>query len=171
MDIDKYSYLWEQGNYDNVLIKGNLGYTIFNKVKNSFLIMENEVLSKQVIDRMLQNGNPIYESITDLKDNCNPINIIGQPSKAEDFSIKRYKLSIQWSKNSSLITQVKNLKDAFSIVKDKSNQELLEIARKYGKWHFDTLYLDKGKMDEILYLGKESGLDIILEYDDLKEIF
>lgn len=171
MNINDYGYLWDKGCYDNVLIKGNLGYIIFNRVNNSLIAIENEVLSRQIINKMLENGNPIYESIQNLMCNNKPINIVGQPSKPEEFPIKRYKLSIKWSREISLVVQVKKLKDVFPVVKDKSNQELLEIAKKYEIWHFDTLYLDKDRTKEIQRLGKESQLDIILDYDDLKEVF
>ena len=171
MNMDKYKYLWEKGNYDNILIKGNVGYIIFNRVDNSLLTIENEILNEQIIKKMLDNGNLIYKSIKDLKNNAKPINIVGQPSEAEEFPIKRYKLSIQWSENTSLTTQIKTVKKVFPVVKDRTNQELFEIARKYKKWHFDTLYLDKDKVKEFIQLGEKYGLDIIIEQDDLKEVF
>ena len=171
MNTDKYKYLWEKGNYDNVLIKGNVGYIIFNRINNSLLTIENEILNEQIIKKMLDNGNPIYKSIKDMKNNAKPINNVGQPSKAEDFPIKRYKLSIQWTENTSLITQIKTVKKVFPAIKDRTNQELFEIARKYKKWHFDTLYLDKDKVKEFIQLGEKYGLDIIIEEDDLKEVF
>ena len=120
---------------------------------------------------MLQNGNPIYASIEDLKNNCNPVNIIGRPSEAEDFSIKRYKLSIQWSKSIPLYIQIKNLKIAFPVIKSISNQELLKRAKDCNRWHFDTVYLDEIKKNEILKTVKERQLNIIIELDDLKDIF
>ena len=156
--MDKYKYLWEKGNYDNILIKGNVGYIIFNRVDNSLLTIENEILNEQIIKKMLDNGNLIYKSIKDLKNNAKPINIVGQPSEAEEFPIKRYKLSIQWSENTSLTTQIKTVKKVFPVVKDRTNQELFEIARKYKKWHFDTLYLDKDKVKEFIQLGEKYSL-------------
>ena len=50
MNMDKYKYLWEKGNYDNVLIKGNVGYIIFNKVNNSLLTIENEIFNEKIIN-------------------------------------------------------------------------------------------------------------------------
>ena len=94
---------------------------------------------------MLHSGNPIYETIEDLKNNCRPVNIIGQPSEAEDFSIKRYKLSIQWSKSISLYIQIRNLKIVFPVIKSIPNQELLKRAKDCNKWHFDTEYLNEIK--------------------------
>lgn len=40
---------------------------------------------------------------------------------------------------------MKGLKEAFAIVEERTNQELLEIARSNESWHFDTLYLDENK--------------------------
>ena len=128
-------------------------------------------LKAKSLKKMLQNGNPIYASIEDLKNNCNPVNIIGRPSEAEDFSIKRYKLSIQWSKSIPLYIQIKNLKIAFPVIKSISNQELLKRAKDCNRWHFDTVYLDEIKKNEILKTVKERQLNIIIELDDLKDIF
>lgn len=169
MDISKYSHLWE--NYDNVLVKTKLGYSIVDKVKFTMIAIENEKIEAEIIRKMLQNGNPIYESIKVLKENGNPINIVGSPSEADDFPVKRYKLSIQWSKNTPIVAQVKKLKIAFPVVNVKSNQELLKIAKNQERWHFDTVYLDSVKKNEILQCGKEKQLNIVIEPDDLKESF
>ena len=120
---------------------------------------------------MLQNGNPIYASIDNLKNNCSPVNIIGQPSEAEDFSIKRYKLFIQWSKSIPLCVQIKSLKMVFPVVRAISDQGLLKRAKDCDKWHFDTVYLDEIKKNEILQTAKDRQLNIVIELDDLKEIF
>lgn len=169
MDIRKYSYLWK--NYDNVLVKTRLGYSIVDKVKFTMLAIKNEKIEAEIIKKMLQNGNPIYESIKVLKENGSPINIVGQPSDPEDFPVKRYKLSIQWSKSTPIVAQVKNLKIAFPVVNVKSNYELLKIAKNHERWHFDTVYLDSVKKDELLQCGKEKQLNIIIEPDDLTESF
>lgn len=135
------------------------------------LVIENEKLAAEIIRKMLQNGNPIYESINVLVDYGDPINWVGKPSEIEEFPIRRYKISIQWSKSKSLIEQIKNLKVAFPIVKIKSNQELLEIAKTQDQWHFDTVYLDSLKKDELIHMGKDKQLNIIIETDNLKESF
>lgn len=169
MDINKYSYLWE--NHDNVLVKTTMGYSIVNKRELTMFCLENEKIEEEIIKKMLQNGNPIYASIKDLKDNGSPMNIVGLLWKAEEFPVKRYKISIKWSENVPLIIQIKNLKNVFPVVKVKSNQELLEIAKTYDTWQFDIAYLDLAGKNELLKRGKEKQLAIIIEPDDLKDSF
>lgn len=168
-DVDKYCYLWQD--FNNVLVKSNFGYSIIDKKKFKIFVIENEKIESGIIKNMLHNGNPIYETIEDLKNNCSPVNIIGQPSEAEDFLIKRYKLSIQWSKSIPLYFQIRNLKMVFPVVKSIPNQELLKRAKDCNKWHFDTAYLDEIKKNELLQTAKDRQLNIVIELDDLKEIF
>lgn len=169
MDSNRYSYLWE--NNDNVLVKSKYGYSIVDRKKCKMFLIENEKIEAEIIQNMLRNGRPIYKSIEELKNNASPINIIGQPSEHEDFSIKRYKLSVRWLKNIPLSIQIKNLKVAFPIVNTISNQELLNIAKNYEEWCFDTVYLDKFERNKLLKIGQEKQLKIIIQLDDLKEFF
>jgi hypothetical protein len=143
LDIDKYCYLWQD--FNNVLVKSKFGSSIIDKRKFKIFVIENEKIENEIVKNMLHSGNPIYETIEDLKNNCRPVNIIGQPSEAEDFSIKRYKLSIQWSKSISLYIQIRNLKIVFPVIKSIPNQELLKRAKDCNKWHFDTEYLNEIK--------------------------
>lgn len=120
---------------------------------------------------MLQRGVPVFESVVQLRNNCPPINKVGQPTKADDFPVKRYKVFIEWSKDIPLVTQVKELKKAFSIVNEQSNQVLLQIARDQERWQFDLLYLDESKKKEILKHAEEHNLQIVFELDELREFY
>lgn len=171
MDIRQYEYLWTNEKYDYVLVKEKMGYSIVERTMNGFLLIENEVLHNEIVEKMLQKGVPVFESAFHLQNNCQPINIVGQPTKADDFPVKRYKLFIEWSKAIPLIVQVKELKKAFSIVKKQSNRELLEIARNSERWQFDLLCLDENQKKEILKLAEVHNLKIVFELDDLREIF
>lgn len=168
-DADKYCYLWQD--FDNVLVKSKFGYSIIDKKELKIFVIENEKIESEIIKNMLHNGNPIYETIEDLMNNCSPVNIIGQPSEAEDFLVKRYKLGIQWSKSTPLHIQIKNLKIVFPVVRSMPNQELLKRAKDCDKWYFDTVYLDENKKNDLLQTAKDRQLNIVIELDDLKETF
>lgn len=169
MDISQYDYLWANDKYDYVLVKTSTGYLIVNRFTNGVLLIEDENLTKQIEEKMLQKGVPIFESGSHLMNNCAPINIVGQPTKRDDFPVKRYKLIIEWEKNIPLVVQVKGLKEAFAIVKKQSNQELLEIARSNERWQFDTLYLDESKKTEIVKIAEKHRLKILIELDEIRE--
>ena len=171
MDISQYEYLWTNENYDYVLVKTALGYWVINRITNEVLLTENEKLEKEIIDKMLQRGVPIYQSHKDLLNGCAPINIVGQPTMPDDFPVKRYKVYIEWSKDIPFVVQVKEFKRAFLKSNDQSNQELLNIARNNEKWQFDILYLDENKKTEIVKLAEEHGLKVVFELDELIEQF
>lgn len=171
MDIRQYDYLWTDEKRDYVLVKGMTGYSIIDRTTDRFLLIENEVLHNEIVEKMLQKGIPVFESVLHLQNNSQPINIVGQPTKADDFPVKRYKLFVEWSKATPLIVQVKKLKKTFPIIKKQSNQQLLEIARNSERWQFDLLYLDKNQKTEILKLAEAHNLQIIFEPDELREIF
>lgn len=169
MDLKQYEYLWTNPNYDYVLVKTTLGYLIVNRVTDGVLLMENEKLAREIEEKMLQKGVPIFESSKHLQDNCESINVVGQPTQADDFPEKRYKVFIEWAKDKSLVAQVKELKKVFSVVNDQSNQELLGIARSSKRWQFDTLYLFEEQKQELINRAKEHGLKICFEIDELRE--
>jgi len=168
MDISQYEYLWTNDNYNYVLVKTSTGYLIVDRFTNGVLLIEDEKLAYQIEEKMLQRGVPIFESGSNLMNDCAPINIVGQPARRDDFPIKRYKLVIEWTKSIPLAIQVKGLKAAFAIVESQSNQELLEIARNNERWQFDTLYLDESKKTEIMKLAEKHRLKIVIELDELK---
>lgn len=169
MDISQYDYLWTNEKYDYVLVKSSTGYLIVNRFTGGVLLIEDRSHAKQVEEKMLQKGVPIFESGSHLMNNCAPINIVGQPTKRDDFPVKRYKLIIEWTKSIPLVVQVKRLKKAFAIVNLKSSQELLEIARNNEKWTFDTLYLDESQKADIMKLAENHELKIVFELDELGE--
>lgn len=171
MDINQYMYLWTNENYDYVLVKGASGYSIMNHSANEMLLIENEKLANEIINRMLHRGVPVYNSFEDLVNKCAPINIVGQPSLPDDFPVKRYKVSIEWLDESPLVVQVKELKKAFLQGNSMSNQELLDIARNNKKWQFDMLYLDESQKAEIKSLAEKHGLKIVFDLDELREGF
>lgn len=171
MDISQYDYLWTNEKYDYVLVKDSTGYSIVGRTTNSFLLIENEKIAKEVVEKMLDKGVPVFESALQLRNNCPPINIVGQPFQAEDFPVKRYKVFIEWSKDVPLAVQVKEFKEAFPIVKKQSNQVLLENAKKYKRWQFDLLYLDESQKAEIMEHAKTYNLHIVFELDELREYF
>lgn len=171
MDISQYEYLWENEDYKYVLVKTTLGYLIINRITNEILLTENEKLENEIINKMLVQGVPIYQSHKDLLDNCPPINVVGQPTVPEDFPVKRYKVYIEWKKNISFIVQVKEFKNVFLKSNAPTNQQLLDIARNKEKWQFDILYLDEKQKVKITQLAEEHGLKISFELDELREEF
>lgn len=169
MDIGQYEYLWTNENYEYVLVKGDSGYSIENRISNEFLLLENEKLMQEIVEKMLFKGVPVYESGAHLMNHCPPINIVGQPTRADDFPVKRYKLLIAWSNEVPLYKQVKELKKLFPVVRSQSDQQLLNIARSYGKWQFDVRYLEESQKNDILEAAKAHGLCIVFELDELRE--
>ena len=133
MDITQYMYLWTNEKYDYVLVKGTIGSGIINRFTNKMLLIEDEKLENEIINRMLQRGVPVYNSYEDLANKFAPINIVGQPSLPDDFPVKRYKVSIGWSEETPLVVQMKEFKKVFLRSRSQSNQELLDIARNSTK--------------------------------------
>lgn len=171
MEFNQYAYLWTNENYDYVLVKETSGYMIMNRSANEMLLIEDEKLANEIINRMLQRGLPVYNSYEDLVNKCAPVNIVGQPSLPDDFPVKRYKVSIEWLEEPPLVVQVKELKKAFLQRNSMSNQELLDIARNSTKWQFDMLYLDEDQKAEMKSLAEKHGLKIVFELDELGEGF
>ena len=68
MEVEDYSYLWKEEKEDYVLIKPTVGdeileYAIINKKHHTMLVVEDNELAKKLIEKMLENGNKIYEDI------------------------------------------------------------------------------------------------------------
>lgn len=74
-------------------------------------------------------------------------------------------------KKHPVILSNKKSQNGFPVVKSIPNQELLKRAKDCNKWHFDTAYLDEIKKNELLQTAKDRQLNIVIELDDLKEIF
>lgn len=171
MDISQYEYLWENEDYEYVLVKTPLGYLVINRITNEGLLTENEKLENEIVNKMLSKGVPIYQSHKDMLDNRAPINVVGQPTVPEDFPVKRYKVYIEWVQNIPFVVQVKEFKKVFMKSNVPTNQELLDIARNKRKWKFDILYLDEKQKATITKLAEEHGLKVSFESDELREEF
>ena len=68
MEVEEYSYLWKEEKEDYVLVKPILGdeileYSIIDKKHQMMLVVEDDELEKKLIEKMLENGNKIYEDI------------------------------------------------------------------------------------------------------------
>ncbi len=68
MEVEEYSYLWKEEKEDYVLVKPILGdeileYSIIDKKHQMMLVVEDDELAKKLIEKMLENGNKIYEDI------------------------------------------------------------------------------------------------------------
>ncbi len=65
MNIDEYAYLWTTKKDEYVLVNTEYGYGIVNKQKQTVLSISDEELDKQLINKMLEEGNKLYENILD----------------------------------------------------------------------------------------------------------
>ncbi len=65
MNIDEYAYLWTTKKDEYVLVNTEYGYGIVNKKKQTVLSISDEELDKQLINKMLEEGNKLYENILD----------------------------------------------------------------------------------------------------------
>ena len=69
MNIQKYSYLWEEEKNNWALVNTDYGYAIVNIKTQSMLIVSDDALEKELISKMEEAGNSKYESILDVLDN------------------------------------------------------------------------------------------------------
>jgi hypothetical protein len=65
MDIEEFSFLWTTKKEEYVLVNTEFGYVIVNKKEKRVLCISDENLSKAVKQKMLAEGNNIYEDILD----------------------------------------------------------------------------------------------------------
>lgn len=63
MDIEKYSYLWNEKKSDYALVKSDFGYGIVDKKEKSMLLICDEELAQKIIIKMLESGNKVYDDI------------------------------------------------------------------------------------------------------------
>lgn len=63
MSIENYSYIWEEKKTDFVLVETDFGYGIINKKEQTMLLMSDEELEQKIVNKMLENGNEIYDDI------------------------------------------------------------------------------------------------------------
>ncbi len=65
MNIDEFKYLWTDKKSEFVLVHTEYGYGIVNKVEQTVLSISDEKIEDAVINRMLSEGNKIYDNILD----------------------------------------------------------------------------------------------------------
>ncbi len=65
MDINEYSYIWTTEKDEYVLVNTEYGYGIVNKKRQMVLSISNDELEKAIIQKMLDEGNKIYEDINE----------------------------------------------------------------------------------------------------------
>lgn len=63
MNLDEYKHLWETEKNDWVLVNTKYGYAIVNKRTQSALLVSDDELESAIINRMLKEGNAVYENI------------------------------------------------------------------------------------------------------------
>ncbi len=63
MSIENYSYLWNEKKADFVLVKTDVGYGIVDKKEKAMLLISDRELEQNIISKMLENGNKIYDNI------------------------------------------------------------------------------------------------------------
>lgn len=68
--LNKYSYIWESDKDRYVLLNDELGNSIFviNGEELMFFLIEDDALLDLIIGKMLESGNKVYNSITELKE-------------------------------------------------------------------------------------------------------
>lgn len=129
----------------------------------SFVIIENEDEYLKIVDKMLENGNPIYRSPNDIINNKSSINIIGEKTARKEFSVKKYNVFVEWSKGVPCLEQIKALKKAFPEVSCYTNKDLLEAARKCEKLMVISRYLSEREYQEYRNRGKNQNIIISME--------
>ena len=65
MNMDEFSFLWTTGKDAYVLVDTEFGYGIVNKKEQSVLSISDEDIYQAVIQKMLAEGNKIYDDILD----------------------------------------------------------------------------------------------------------
>ncbi|MCR5478246.1 MAG: hypothetical protein K6F27_00110 [Ruminococcus sp.] len=65
MNTAEYDYLWTTEKNNWVLVKSSYGYGIINKATQSMLMVYDDELEKELIERMLDEGCKTYDNIND----------------------------------------------------------------------------------------------------------
>ena len=65
MSTDEFRHVWESEKDDWVLVSTNYGYAVVNKRTQMALLVSDDELEKAIIQRMLEEGNRIYDNIND----------------------------------------------------------------------------------------------------------
>ena len=67
MNINEFKNMWTIDKEKYVLIKIENDYGIYNKVDKTGVIIEDDEIEKQVIDKMIKNGNLIVENLINFQ--------------------------------------------------------------------------------------------------------
>lgn len=69
-NINEYSYIWEEDKENYVLVSDEYGDGIFqiNGTELMFFLVEDDALAELIVDNMIKNGNKVYKSIIELKE-------------------------------------------------------------------------------------------------------
>lgn len=67
--LDEYSYIWQADKDKYVLLDDELGKSIFfiKEKEIMFFLVEDEVLFELIVNKMMEHGNKIYNSIAELQ--------------------------------------------------------------------------------------------------------
>lgn len=71
--LNEYSYIWGVDKEKYVLLKDEFGTSILfiNGKDIMFLLIEDDIVADSVIAKMVEYGNKVYSSITELKEAIN----------------------------------------------------------------------------------------------------
>ena len=69
-NVNEYSYIWEKDREKYVLVSDEYGDDIFEigGTELMFLLIEDDALVELIAENMIKNGNKVYKSIIELKE-------------------------------------------------------------------------------------------------------
>lgn len=69
-NVNEYSYIWEEDKEKYVLVSDEYGDCIFEigGTELMFLLIEDDALAELIVENMIKNGNKVYKSIIELKE-------------------------------------------------------------------------------------------------------
>lgn len=65
MNIDEFSYIWEEEKEDYVLVDTEYGYAVINKRTQMALLISDDALEEAIVAKMLSEGCKVYSDIND----------------------------------------------------------------------------------------------------------
>ena len=69
-ELNEFSYMWESEKDKYVLLNDELGNSILyiNGKEIMFVLIEDDVLDDLIINKMIENGNKVYNNIDELQE-------------------------------------------------------------------------------------------------------
>lgn len=69
-ELNEFSYMWESEKDKYVLLNDELGNSILyiNGKEIMFVLIEDDVLDDLIINKMIENGNKVYNNIVELQE-------------------------------------------------------------------------------------------------------